>query len=303
MEIPVIEAHGLRCSYGAFEAVRGVDLRVDRGSLYALLGTNGAGKTTTLETLEGHRRPSSGSVRVLGGDPRSASVRRRTGIMLQESGFAGDLTVVETLRLWAAVARRSDNCEVLLERVGLHERRDVRVAQLSGGERRRLDLAMAVHGRPELVFLDEPTTGLDPHSRGQIWELVQDLLGSGTTVLLTTHYLEEAGSLADRIGIMHAGRLVVEGTLPEVLATYPARIGFELPPRTVLDDLPVVRGRAVVQGRQVHIDTDDVQDDLYALLSWARDNDAPLRRLSASEADLASVFRDVADGLTREATL
>jgi len=299
---PVIEAQDLRCAYGQFEAVRGVDLCIGSGSLYALLGTNGAGKTTTLETLEGHRRPTSGRVRVLGGDPRSVAVRRRMGIMLQESGFAGDLTVAETLRLWAAVADRTDDRGRLLERVDLTRRREARVAQLSGGERRRLDLAMAVYGAPEVVFLDEPTTGLDPESRGRVWDLIRELLAVGTTVVLTTHYLEEAESLADRIGIMHDGGIAVEGALADVLAAYPSRIGFELPSEVSLTDLPLTPSAVAVDGRQVWLPTDDMPADLYTLLTWARRRDLDLRHLSANEANLADVFRQVAQGAIPQET-
>lgn len=298
----IIEARGLRCLYGQFEAVRGLDLQVEKGSLYALLGTNGAGKTTTLEALEGHRRPTSGQVHVFGGDPRSAPVRRRMGIMLQESGVAGALTVAETLRLWAAVADRADDQVELLNRVDLAKRRDVRVTQLSGGERRRLDLAMAVFGFPELVFLDEPTTGLDAESRADMWELVRELLNRGATVLLTTHYLEEAEALADRIGIMHEGRIAVEGTLADVVRRYPARIGFELPGGVCLSDLPLAPGVAALHGRRVTIGTDHLQGDLYTVLSWARERGFDLERLSAHEANLADVFRQVAQGSATGAT-
>lgn len=300
MDGTIIETQDLRCSYGPFEAVRGVDLQVARGSLYALLGTNGAGKTTTLETLEGHRRPTTGRVRVLGDDPRSGPVRRRMGIMLQESGFAGDLTAAETLRLWGAVAGRADSPYELLERVDLTRRRDVRVAQLSGGERRRLDLAMAVFGTPELLFLDEPTTGLDPESRAQVWDLVRDMLAGGATVVLTTHYLEEAESLADRIGIMHEGRIAVEGTLADVLRRYPARIGFDLPEHVSVADLPIVVVAPTVNGGRVWLHTDDIQGDLYTVISWARERGLDLQHLSASEATLADVFRQVAQGSVPE---
>jgi len=214
--------------------------------------------------------------------------------MLQESGFAGHLTVAETLRLWAAVADRSDDVAKILDRVDLAKRRGVRVTQLSGGERRRLDLAMAVWGNPELLFLDEPTTGLDPESRARMWELIGDLLTAGTTVLLTTHYLEEAELLADRIAIMHQGRIAVEGTLADVLARYPARIGFELPETVAVIDLPISAGAAVVEGRRVWVRTDDVQADLYRVLSWACEQHLDLRHLSASEANLADVFHQVA---------
>lgn len=223
-------------------------------------------------------------------------------MMLQESGFADDLTVAETLRLWAAVAGRGDDGGRLLERLDLTRRREVRVAQLSGGERRRLDLAMAVHGEPEVVFLDEPTTGLDPQSRAQVWDLIRGLLVAGTTVALTTHYLEEAESLADRIGIMHEGRIAVEGSLADVLATYPSRIGFELPGGVPVTDLPLPGEAVAVQGQQVWLHTDDLQADLHTVLSWARQRDITLRRLSASEASLADVFRQVAQGATPQVT-
>lgn len=300
MDDTIIEAQDLRCSYGDFEAVRGVDLRVVQGSLYALLGTNGAGKTTTLETLEGHRLPTAGRVRVLGGDPRSSSVRRRMGIMLQESGFAGDLTPAETLQLWGAVADRRDDPHELLERIDLTRRRDVRVAQLSGGERRRLDFAMAVFGQPELMFLDEPTTGLDPESRAQMWNLIRDMLTGGATVVLTTHYLEEAESLADRIGIMHEGRIAVEGTLADVLKRYPSRISFDLPANVSVADLPTTGGDPIVEGGRVWLDTQDVQGDLYAVLSWAHRRGLDLQHLAANEATLADVFHQVAQASVLE---
>ena len=296
----LIEAHALRCSYGKFEAVRGLDIMVSRGELYALLGTNGAGKTTTLETLEGHRRPTSGSVSVFGGDPRSVAVRRRMGMMLQETGFAGDLTVLETLGLWGQVAERRDNAEALLDRLDLARRRDVRVAQLSGGERRRLDLAMALYGNPELLFLDEPTTGLDPESRVLVWDLIRGLLGGGVTIMLTTHYLEEAEALADRVAIMHDGRIAVEGTLADLLADYPARIEFDLPDGIAADDIPLPGDSASSRGTRMSIATDDVERDLEVLLQWARVRNLRLGHLEASDATLDELFRSVARGTTTE---
>ncbi len=296
----LIEAHALRCSYGKFEAVRGLDIMISRGELYALLGTNGAGKTTTLETLEGHRRPTSGSVSVFGGDPRSVAVRRRMGMMLQETGFAGDLTVLEMLGLWGQVAERRDNAEALLDRLDLARRRDVRVAQLSGGERRRLDLAMALYGNPELLFLDEPTTGLDPESRVLVWDLIRGLLGGGVTIMLTTHYLEEAEALADRVAIMHDGRIAVEGTLADLLADYPARIEFDLPDGIAADDIPLPGDSASSRGTRMSIATDDVERDLEVLLQWARVRNLRLGHLEASDATLDELFRSVAGGTTTE---
>ncbi|MFB9428124.1 ABC transporter ATP-binding protein [Streptoalloteichus tenebrarius] len=297
----VIETTGLRCRYGSFEAVRGVDLAVRRGELFALLGTNGAGKTTTMETLEGHRAASAGTVRVLGMDPvvDKARLRPRVGIMLQESGFAGELTVAETVELWRSVTTggagdRRGRFDVL-DALDLAHRSGVMVKQLSGGEKRRLDLALAVLTRPELLFLDEPTTGLDPESRRRTWDLVRALRGEGTTVLLTTHYLEEAEELADRLAIMHRGVVAVEGTLGDVLATEPSRISFLVPDGLSVADLPglpSVLSREVVDGR-VELSTADLQQDLGVLVGWANARGVRLPRLRASQASLEDVFHNV----------
>src|ERR1022692_1053659 len=205
----VITVRDLRRRYGSkgghgFDAVRGVSFSVRRGELFALLGTNGAGKTSTMEVLEGLVPPAQGSVRVLGRDPfrERALVRRRMGIMLQEGGFPSDLTVAETGRMWAGTLSAPRPVAEALELVDLGHRASVAVRSLSGGERRRLGLAMAILGCPEVLFLDEPTTGLDPESRHRTWLLIRELLAAGTTVLLTTHYLEEAEELADRLAIM-----------------------------------------------------------------------------------------------------
>jgi ABC-2 type transport system ATP-binding protein len=223
----VIEAAGVRRSYGGgggsgdgFEAVRGVSFEVARGELFALLGTNGAGKTSTVELLEGLARPSGGMVRVLGQDPYAerARVRPRIGVMLQEGGFPAELTVGETARMWAGCVSGARPVDEALAMVGLAARRGVRTKQLSGGERRRLDLGLALLGRPEVLFLDEPTTGLDPRGRAEVWAAVRSLVGGGTTVLLTTQYLEEADRLADRISVIDAGRVAAEGTADELKA-------------------------------------------------------------------------------------
>ncbi len=196
---PAIQVRELRRSYGsgrnAFEAVRGVDLDIARGTISALLGTNGAGKTSTMELLEGLGKPSAGEIRVLGLDPLAerAALRSRMGILLQRSGFSGDLTVVETLHMWHSTLSHPQPVADLLGALRLEDRAGTRVVGLSGGEQRRLDLACTLMGRPDVVFLDEPTTGLDPESRRDVWELVGGLRERGTTVLLTTHYLDEAG--------------------------------------------------------------------------------------------------------------
>ena len=221
---PVLSCRDVRVSYGPAEVVRGVDLDVGRGEIFALLGTNGAGKTTTMELLLGHRRPTGGTVRVLGRDPYLD--RRRlaaeVGVVLQESGCAPDLTVTETVRLWLRLHRRPDVARAggeLLDEVRLDHRAGLRVRHLSGGERRRLDLAVALAGRPRLLLLDEPTSGLDPQARSHTWAVLRNRVRRGTTVLFTTHYLEEAEALADRVAIMNAGTVAVAGTVPEVRAS------------------------------------------------------------------------------------
>ncbi|MFD8598026.1 ABC transporter ATP-binding protein [Kitasatospora sp. NPDC059646] len=302
---PAVEARGLHRRYGpsgpsGFEAVRGLDLTVARGELFALLGTNGAGKTSTLEVLEGLAAPSAGEVRVLGLDPARdrAALRPRIGIMLQEGGFPGELTLAETGRCWAGLTSDSRTVDEALDLVGLLPKRTVRVKQLSGGERRRLDLAMALLGRPEVLFLDEPSTGLDPEARASVWRLIRDLRADGTTVLLTTHYLEEAEELADRLAIMHGGRVVAGGTVDEVLADHPARISFELPERTgphAALDLPALPGAdPSIDGRRITLRTADLQGTLTELLGWAARHRVALGRLDARSASLEEAFLAIA---------
>ncbi|MFG2481755.1 MULTISPECIES: ABC transporter ATP-binding protein [Streptomyces] len=293
----VIEAEGLRRGYtGGFEAVRGVSFSVARGEIFALLGTNGAGKTSTVELLEGLAAPSEGRVRVFGLDPytRRAEVRPRTGVMLQEGGFPSDLTVTETVRMWGGVTSGARPAAEVLELVGLAARSSVRVKQLSGGERRRLDLALALLGRPEVLFLDEPTTGMDPEGRRDTWALVRELRDQGTTVLLTTHYLEEAEELADRLAILHEGELVLSGSPAEVTATRPARIRFTLPAEVPAARLPLTL-RAAADGQRVEIRTERLQADLAELLDWARECGVELAGLDARSASLEEAFLEIAE--------
>ena len=209
-----IEVSGLRKTYGSRSAVSGIDLSVPHGEVFALLGPNGAGKTTTVEILEGHRRRDSGDVRVLGQDPAvgGRAWRARIGIVLQSATDAADLTVVETVRHIASLYPRPRAAAEVIELVGLGDKAKAKVQALSGGQRRRLDVALGIVGRPEIVFLDEPTTGFDPHARRQFWQLVRALAAEGTTILLTTHYLDEAEALADRLAVIADGVLVAEGT-------------------------------------------------------------------------------------------
>jgi ABC-2 type transport system ATP-binding protein len=205
-----ISVQGLRKSYGSVAAVAGVDLEVRRGEVFALLGPNGAGKTTTVEILEGYRRRDAGEVRVLGADPASPdrAWRARVGIVLQGTGEFDELTVSEVVHHFARFYPKAEDSDAVIEKVGLTAKRGARTDTLSGGQKRRLDVALGIVGQPELLFLDEPTTGFDPEARREFWELIRHLAGGGTTILLTTHYLYEAEELADRVGVIAAGRLV-----------------------------------------------------------------------------------------------
>lgn len=301
----VIEVTDLRRVYGGgFEAVRGISFSVDRGEVFALLGTNGAGKTSTVELLEGLAPPAGGRVRVLGHDPYTerAAVRPRTGVMLQEGGFPSELSVIETARMWAGCVSGARPPLEVLELVGLAGKAGVRVKQLSGGERRRLDLALALLGEPEVLFLDEPTTGLDAEGRRDTWELVRVLRDAGTTVLLTTHYLEEAEDLADRLAILHEGRIAATGTPAEVTAAQPSRISFELPEGYFLGDLPPLGELGVtgheVDGRTVRLRTRQLQRAATRLLVWAEGAGVELRRLDVRSASLEEAFL----GIAREAS-
>ncbi|MFF5085283.1 ABC transporter ATP-binding protein [Actinoplanes sp. NPDC000266] len=209
-----IEVRGLRKSYRGQEVVRGIDLDVARGEVFALLGPNGAGKTTTTEILEGHRKRDGGDASVLGADPATGGRewRARIGIVLQDADDAADLSVAEMVRHIAGFYPSPRPVAEVIDLVGLTAKSKSRIRALSGGQRRRLDVALGIVGRPELLFLDEPTTGFDPQARRQFWDLIRELAAEGTTILLTTHYLEEAEALADRLAVLAEGRILAEGT-------------------------------------------------------------------------------------------
>src|SRR4051812_8460621 len=237
-------------SYGSYDAVRGIDLQVARGEVFAFLGPNGAGKTTTVEILEGFRERTAGDVRVLGEDPQRAggAWRARIGVVLQESDPEHDLTVVESLRLYAGYYPAPRDVDETIELVGLTDKRDAIATRMSGGQKRRLDVALALIGDPELVFLDEPTTGFDPSARRAAWDMIANLRDLGVTVFLTTHYMDEAEHLADRVAVLAAGEIVAEGP-PATLGgreQAAARISFSLPPGVSAGDLPAVVQDAVV---------------------------------------------------------
>jgi ABC-2 type transport system ATP-binding protein len=292
----VIDVSGLRMRYGSFEAVCGIDLHVSRGEVFAFLGPNGAGKTTTVEILEGYRRRTAGEVRVLGQDPAHAgpSWRARIGAVLQESEPERDLTVSECLRLYAGYYPAPRDATETLALVGLADRSDALASRLSGGQRRRLDVALALIGDPELLFLDEPTTGFDPSARRAAWDMISGLRSVGVTVFLTTHYMDEAEHLADRVAVIAAGRIVAEGT-PGTLAgreQAAVQIRFSMPPDTTPDDLPepVLGTVAGHEGGRVLLQAASPVAVLGPLIRWAEARDADLADLDVRRPSLEDVY-------------
>jgi ABC-2 type transport system ATP-binding protein len=258
--VAAVQVSGLRKSYGGQEAVRGITFSIDEGEVFCLLGPNGAGKTTTVEVLEGYRERDAGVVTVLGFDPqrRELSFRERIGVVLQHSETWPQVTVAETLRIYAGYYRHPRDVDEVIQLVGLAAKRDARVKTLSGGQKRRLDLGLALVGDPDLVFLDEPTTGFDPQARRNAWEMVRGLRALGKTILLTTHYLDEAQQLADRVAVLRDGVIVKEGTPAGLVAASQTEIRYrengevkvvatEQPTR-ILHELT---SRAVAEGREL----------------------------------------------------
>ena len=297
----VISAQGLRKSYGDFEAVRGLDLEVSAGEVFAFLGPNGAGKTTTVEILEGYRERSAGAVEVLGLDPVAATRawRQRVGIVLQECRLTPELTARELLQQYAGYYARPRGVEETIALVGLAEKADARTSTLSGGQQRRLDVAMALVGDPELLFLDEPTTGFDPTARRRAWEMIGGLRDLGKTVFLTTHYMDEAQALADRVAILAAGRIVAEGP-PDQLGDRDeraTRISFRLAPGVAGEELPAAaRDGARFEGSEVSIQAEDPVPVLRELTAWAEARDTGLPGLEVRRASLEDVYLELIDG-------
>jgi ABC-2 type transport system ATP-binding protein len=293
---PVIAVAGLRMSYGKFEAVRGLDLQVRRGEVFAFLGPNGAGKTTTVEILEGFRQRTAGDVSVLGDDPQHAggAWRARIGVVLQESEPERDLTVVECLRLYAGYYPRPRDVAETLALVGLTDRADAVAGRLSGGQRRRLDVALALIGNPELLFLDEPTTGFDPSARRAAWEMVAGLRELGMTVFLTTHYMDEAEYLADRVAVIAAGQIVAEGT-PGTLGgreSAAVEIRFSLPAGADVSDLPESLRASVVdrQGARLLLTAETPLTVLGRLVPWAEACGYTLADLEVRRPSLEDIY-------------
>jgi ABC-2 type transport system ATP-binding protein len=291
-EGPAIEARGLAMRYGDREVLHGIDLVVPHGMVVGFLGPNGAGKTTTVEILEGYRRRTGGQASVLGMDPATGGrqLRERIGIVLQETGHDPELTVRETVRQFAGYYLRPRPVDEVVGLVGLEEAADRRVRALSGGQRRRLDVGLALVGDPEMVFLDEPTTGFDPAARRQAWEVIASLRELGKTILLTTHYMDEAQALADRVAIIAAGRIVAEGAPADLAAQRSTEIRFTLPTEVASAELPRISGQVATQGRNVEISTDDPTRDLLALTGWAAGRGSALDGLTVAHPSLEDIY-------------
>jgi ABC-2 type transport system ATP-binding protein len=293
----VIDAVGLRKSYGDFEAVKGIDIHVDRGEVFALLGPNGAGKTTTAEILEGFRERTAGDVEVLGHDPakRELDLRRRIGIVLQSTGVDPYLTVRETVELYAGYYPKPRDIDEVIDVVGLEEKRDVRVDKLSGGQQRRLDVAIGLAGDPELLFLDEPTTGFDPSARRHAWQMVKSLTALGKTVFLTTHFMDEAQFLASRVAVIARGEIVAEGP-PSTLGgrdTMQTVIRFRL--SDGVEAMPPLGQVATADGTfELHVD--DSTKALHELTGWALEHGTRFERLEVTQPTLEDVYLQLTGG-------
>jgi ABC-2 type transport system ATP-binding protein len=290
-----VEVRDLRKSYGEVEAVRGVSLDVAPGEVFCLLGPNGAGKTTTVEILEGYRNRSGGEVRVLGMDPARGEreLRDRVGIVLQSCGVQDDLTVAELLEMYGRYHARRRPVDELVELVELTGKRNTRAKQLSGGQRRRLDLALALVGDPDLIFLDEPTTGFDPAARRQAWSTIRSLCDLGKTVFLTTHYMDEAQHLANRVAVMNSGEIIAIGK-PEELGgrdLRPSEIRFTLPAGWSLGDLPdMPAAERSLEGDRVLIVTREPVRATHVVTTWALEHDIDLGHFSVSQPTLEDIY-------------
>jgi len=285
----VIDVNNLVKSYGEVRAVRGIDLHVDEGEVFALLGPNGAGKSTTVEILEGHRTMTSGDIDVLGFNPtdRDRSYRERIGIVLQETAIEDQLTVKEALDIYGSMYPKQRPSGELIELVGLDDKTDARIRTLSGGQRRRLELALGIVGDPDLIFLDEPTTGFDPSARRQAWTIVENLTSLGKTVLLTTHYMDEAQRLANRVAVMSDGVIVAEGDRENAKSVIAfAAVGSRL------DSLDLSEITVSENGR-VEIRSDQPTRDLHIITGWAISEGVELNDLSVSRPSLEDVYLEL----------
>ncbi|RKQ91053.1 ABC-2 type transport system ATP-binding protein [Solirubrobacter pauli] len=284
-----IRVRGLRKAYGDHVALDGVDLTVARGEVLALLGPNGAGKTTLVEILEGHRKADAGSVSVLGFDParREREFRERIGVVLQETGLDLEIKVREALVLYAAAYPKRRDIDEVLGLVGLGDRGDAKARELSGGQRRRLDLALGIVGDPELVFLDEPTTGFDPAARRQSWELIDSLRALGKTIFLTTHYMDEAQHLADRVVVLARGNVIADNTPDKLGRSEESVVSFRVVPGITLP-----AGARVERGIATFTSVSPTRD-LAPLLGWAAAHDVELEGLTVARPTLEDVYLEL----------
>ncbi|MDX6588598.1 MAG: type transport system ATP-binding protein [Solirubrobacterales bacterium] len=299
MSETVISVSGLHKSYGDFEAVRGLDLEVEAGEIFAFLGPNGAGKTTTTEILEGYRERSAGEVSVLGEDPAKANREwhERIGIVLQQCRMRPELTVRETLELYAGYYREPSGVDETIEHVGLGAKAEARAGALSGGQLRRLDVGVALIGDPDLLFLDEPTTGFDPTARRQFWSLIAGLRELGKTVFLTTHYMDEAQVLADRVAIVVGGKIIAEGPPDELGSTAATtEIRFRPPDGVAVTDLPLASAARTEDGRLVIARTNDPVRALNELTSWALQGGYELPGLEVGTPSLEDIYIELTSG-------
>jgi ABC-2 type transport system ATP-binding protein len=291
-----VRVQGLVKSYGAVPAVAGIDLEIRRGEIFALLGPNGAGKTTTVEILEGYRTQDSGEVSVLGCDPRTErdALKKRIGIVLQSTGVEPYLTVNETVGMYAELHPHHRRVDEVIDLVGLTAKADERVNRLSGGQQRRLDMAIALAGDPELLFLDEPTTGFDPSARREAWEVVKNLASLGKTVVLTTHYMDEAQYLADRVVVIAKGRVVAQGS-PSTLGfrdQAKAQVRYRLPAGVVP---PAAFGGTSRADGFIEAAFDDPVTSLHALFHWVIDQGLTLEGLEVKRPSLEDVYLSLTD--------
>ena len=301
MRETAISVKGLQKHYGDTKALAGVDFEVGVGEVFAFLGPNGAGKTTTIEILEGYRERSGGEVSVLGVDPGAPprAWRERVGLVLQECELNPLMTVREVVALFARFYAAPRPVDETIELVGLAGKRDARIGSLSGGQKRRADVALGIVGDPDLIFLDEPTTGFDPGARRHAWTMIEGLRQLGKTVFLTTHYMDEAQHLADRVAILRAGRIVAQGGIEEIATQIgrATRIGFVLDGTLGTDEVTAaVSGSVAIAGDELEIQTSQPQRDLYRLLSLAEDRGVELPGLEVRRPNLEDVFLE----LTRE---
>ena len=289
----MISVRDLRKSYGDVDAVCGIDLEIDAGEIFAFVGPNGAGKTTTVEILEGYRERSGGDAVVLGIDPAKADRewRQRLGVVLQQCQMQRELTVRETVEMYAGYYRSPRPVAETIEHVGLAEKAEARTGTLSGGQKRRLDVALALIGDPELLFLDEPTTGFDPTARRQAWEMIARLREMGKTVFLTTHYMEEAQALADRVAIIAHGRIVAEGPPDQLTGSEDgaSEVRFRLPDGVAVPRLQRAEAVPAVNG-VVAIKTERPVETLHELTGWAIENGVELRSLEVRRPTLEDVY-------------